>query len=353
MNRFWISQFTFKTWAEAAAKGHGISGFRQLQAPAAQRVQPGDVFLCYMVDGGSEFIGALRARSTVYEDDAPVWSDEVFPVRFLVEPIVTLGVGVPIHDMPGLKMYSTGSWKGKVRRSLNEIDSEDGQAILAALQRRAAESGATLEPSSTQEAPPRRPRFGAANIPRYAGLGIALPLLAGLLVGDVIEWLAFISLVLAVLIIYGLIWPPISLDRGQRRRIYYAYYASSIASLSAVVIIGILGLIGFRGWLWPHPCGQAPVVENVLAPSEITVGQSTDVTLSIHPCSGGPVRSQMLPSHPEDAWVKPGGWQSVKSPQFQYGNTKRRSSQDWVSILFEDEQSNRLAGLVWWVYVNE
>ena len=61
--RYFLDLFTPETWSQFQAHGANISGFRPRQQKAADRVQPGDIFLCYLVRL-SRWCGVLEVTST-------------------------------------------------------------------------------------------------------------------------------------------------------------------------------------------------------------------------------------------------------------------------------------------------
>jgi len=132
---YWLDLFTGNTWREFREAGASVSGFRPRQANIAKRVEPGDVFLCYLT-GVMRWVGAIEVagRST---DTRKIWKEEDFPVRFAVKPLVMLEPehGVPMQELEGrVKFYvdskDRGKFKGIVRSSLNVLDSKDGELIF-------------------------------------------------------------------------------------------------------------------------------------------------------------------------------------------------------------------------------
>ncbi|HEV3334765.1 MAG TPA: hypothetical protein VG096_27445 [Bryobacteraceae bacterium] len=56
---FWLDLFTGTTWSEFRKAGANITGFRERMGTRARRVNPGDLFLCY-VTGIMRWVGALE-----------------------------------------------------------------------------------------------------------------------------------------------------------------------------------------------------------------------------------------------------------------------------------------------------
>src|SRR5215469_7975740 len=95
---YYLDLFTPETWKAFKDHGAKISGFREHQRKSAERVKPGDLFLCYLVRL-SRWCGILQVKSTFFVDTAPIFLDpDPFVVRFRVEPKVVLEVdrSIPI-----------------------------------------------------------------------------------------------------------------------------------------------------------------------------------------------------------------------------------------------------------------
>jgi hypothetical protein len=145
----WLDLFTGTTWREFREAGANISGFRGRQAKIAKRVQPGDIFLCYLT-GVMRWVGALEVAGPT-TDTIQIWKEEDFPVRFSVKPLITLEPvhGVPMEELEGRVTFyvnskDRGRFKGIVRGSLKTIYSKDGKLILSLL--RKAERSPTFRP---------------------------------------------------------------------------------------------------------------------------------------------------------------------------------------------------------------
>ena len=107
-----------------------------------ERVNPGDVFLCYCKGPAMRWVGALRVKGEAFQSDEPVWGftetgEARFPWRFHVEPIVTLD---PASAIPGPEVASQleflkrlKQWGTYLQRSLNRVPDEDGDRLLAML----------------------------------------------------------------------------------------------------------------------------------------------------------------------------------------------------------------------------
>src|SRR4051812_28445060 len=100
---YYLDLFTPETWEAFRAHGGTVSGFRERQRRSADRLKPGDIFLCYLVRL-SRWCGVLEVVSGPTMDATPLFSDpDPFVVRFEVRPRILLEVeqSIPTYD-PGL-----------------------------------------------------------------------------------------------------------------------------------------------------------------------------------------------------------------------------------------------------------
>jgi hypothetical protein len=142
--KYYLDLFTPETWSAFRNYGGTISGFRERQRKTAERIQPGDIFLCYLVRV-SRWCGVLRVNSTAFTDSTPIFSEpDPFIVRFRVTSRVLLDLeqSVPIlnENVWSKLSFTQGVKRGvagwaqhvNVRASLREINAADG-AFLADL----------------------------------------------------------------------------------------------------------------------------------------------------------------------------------------------------------------------------
>jgi hypothetical protein len=85
-------------------------------------------------------VGLLEVTSERFRDETPIYKEEVFPIRFTVNPQTILSPehGVPIEAMAGQLTYfppeaTARQWSGRVRGSPSKYKPEDGEAIAAAI----------------------------------------------------------------------------------------------------------------------------------------------------------------------------------------------------------------------------
>ncbi len=141
---YWLDLFTGKTWEEFLKHGADVSGFRERRRKAAEKVRPGDYFLCYLT-GISRFVGVLEVKSECFFDDKTrIWEGELFPIRFKVDLIHKLDAktAVPVlalRDRLSLFRGLAGKqWSGFFRGSPARFDPHDGEAIAEAIKEAAA-----------------------------------------------------------------------------------------------------------------------------------------------------------------------------------------------------------------------
>ncbi len=137
---YYLNLFSPETWEACRAGGYTLSGFRPRQRTVAQRIKPGDIFLCYLV-GLSRWCGALLVTSEAFDDDAPVFSDpDPFTVRFSVKPLHVFEPeqSIPVFlDELWTKLSLTrdipkgaSGWAVGFRGSLRVLPPEDGKLGL-------------------------------------------------------------------------------------------------------------------------------------------------------------------------------------------------------------------------------
>lgn len=136
---YWLSLFTGTTWQEFLGFDDKVIGFRQTRWKTAQKIEIGDYFLCYLT-GVSRFIGLVEVTSTAFQDDTPLWQDEIFPVRFRCRIILALTpeTAIPVQSLRDrLSMFqnlkSPQAWTGSFRGSPLSWKIQDAEVVIAAL----------------------------------------------------------------------------------------------------------------------------------------------------------------------------------------------------------------------------
>ena len=136
---YYLDLFTPETWNRFRENGKSISGFRIRQKPSADKIKPGDIFLCYLVKV-SRWAGTLEIVSGPFIDDTPIFDDpDPYQLRFTVRPIVTfpLEQAIPI-DAEGLweqlsvtkgieKRVAGWAQHANLRASLRKMEASDGK----------------------------------------------------------------------------------------------------------------------------------------------------------------------------------------------------------------------------------
>jgi hypothetical protein len=96
-----------ETWQGFRAHGASVSGFRERQLATADRIKPGDTFLCY-VARLCRWCGALEIISPAFMDATPIFSDpDPFIVRVtrMVESAMSV---MPPERLIGVQLTGMG-----------------------------------------------------------------------------------------------------------------------------------------------------------------------------------------------------------------------------------------------------
>lgn len=137
--RYWLNLFSAVTWDEFSAHGSDTTGFKETRWRLVQKIQPGDVILCYLT-GISRWIGAFEVTGPPFIDESRIWKSGVFPARVPVRLIHKLRpeTAVPIFALRDrLSIFKNiknpHAWTGRLRGSPTEWLATDGEVILDAL----------------------------------------------------------------------------------------------------------------------------------------------------------------------------------------------------------------------------
>ncbi|MCS6969538.1 MAG: hypothetical protein RMM29_06795 [Planctomycetota bacterium] len=137
---YWLQLFTGTTWDEFRKAGGTTTGFRQRRKPVVEKIQPGDILLCYLT-GVMRWVGALEVLGKSSNTHS-LWCQRDFPICLDVKPLILLNAehGVPMQQLEGQVDFYTGphdagKFKGFVRGSPNLFKRrQDGDLILRKLQ---------------------------------------------------------------------------------------------------------------------------------------------------------------------------------------------------------------------------
>jgi predicted RNA-binding protein len=137
---YYLDLFSPETYEAFTKSERNISGFRTSHSNAADKIQPGDKFICYLTKL-SRWVGILEVQSRSFIDDTPRFYEETDPfvVRFTVVPIAWLPKekAIPIREdiiwntLSFTKDHSKqgSQWTGKLRSSLAKIAPQDGEFL--------------------------------------------------------------------------------------------------------------------------------------------------------------------------------------------------------------------------------
>lgn len=137
---YWLDLFTGATWQEFLEAGADVSGFRESRWNTVQQIKSGDYLICYLT-GISRWIGVLEVVSEAFQDNTPIWKDEIFPCRVRVKLLVGLTpeTAVPIFELRDqLSIFENASsevsWTGHVRGSPTKWKVADAEVVVKAVQ---------------------------------------------------------------------------------------------------------------------------------------------------------------------------------------------------------------------------
>jgi hypothetical protein len=141
---YFIDLFSPETYSAFTRSTQDVSGFHIRHKGTAERIKPGDIFVCY-VTKVSRWCGLLEIIEGPFIDSTPIFlpENDPFVVRFRVRPRLWLPLeqSLPMHEAlvwDGLsftRRLEKGSiaWTGKVRSSLVKLDDKDGKFLADAL----------------------------------------------------------------------------------------------------------------------------------------------------------------------------------------------------------------------------
>lgn len=157
---YFLDLFSPETYEAFKRSSRDVSGFRERQRNAAQRISPGDKLICYLTQV-MRWFGVLEVVSGPFSDNTPIFYPDAdpFTVRFKVRPLILLNVekAVPIYEDAIWRTLSftrehdkgTPTWTGKIRSSLVQLDDADGRFIEDLLARQ--QDDGTLYPVNEDE----------------------------------------------------------------------------------------------------------------------------------------------------------------------------------------------------------
>ena len=137
---YWVNTYTLKTWEEAEKAGGQIAGFRSWSKTLFETVSEGDYFLCYIMKL-KRFVAVQEVVSEAFVDDTRIWTDELFPYRVKVRPILKLDLetALPILELADrlsifANLKSSSAWGVYFQRSPRRWTVEDGEKVVLAME---------------------------------------------------------------------------------------------------------------------------------------------------------------------------------------------------------------------------
>lgn len=137
-----LDLFTLETWEEFLQHGASVTGFREGRWSRVQKIEPGDLLLCYII-GLKRWIGVLEVTGLPFLSAVPpIWASDPFPSRLPVRVVhqLTPETGVPQRElMDRMPMFSTlanpqREWGGHFLGSTCPWPDEDSLVVLAAIE---------------------------------------------------------------------------------------------------------------------------------------------------------------------------------------------------------------------------
>lgn len=154
MPTYHLDLFTLETWEEFLQHGASVTGFREGRWSRVQKIEPGDLLLCYII-GLKRWIGVLEVTGLPFlSAEPPIWASDPFPSRLPVRVVhqLTPETGVPQRELiDRMPMFSTlanpqREWGGHFLGSPCPWPDEDSLVVLAAIEQ--ASSHATDGPGA-------------------------------------------------------------------------------------------------------------------------------------------------------------------------------------------------------------
>jgi predicted RNA-binding protein len=137
---YWVNTYTLKTWEEAKTAGGEIAGFRAWSKTLFETVSEGDCFLCYILKL-KRFVAVQEVLSEAFVDDTPIWTDELFPYRVKVRPILKLDpeTAVPVIELADRlsifdNLKQSSAWGLYFQRSPRRWSVADGEKVVLAME---------------------------------------------------------------------------------------------------------------------------------------------------------------------------------------------------------------------------
>jgi hypothetical protein len=137
MVRYYTNIFSPKTWRIFQEEGANTTAFPLSREPYARKIQPGDIFICYLGEGISRFVGYIEVLSHYRIEDDNIFGQGVFPITFQVKSIVILNGD---KSIPVLKILPKAKREQSIKNakylssiaegSLTEFEPTDAKILI-------------------------------------------------------------------------------------------------------------------------------------------------------------------------------------------------------------------------------
>lgn len=136
---YWLDTFTVHTWQEFLDAGAQISGFHEKRWTTVKQIKRDDYLICYLT-GISRWVGVLEVVSEPFQDNTPIWKEDVYPCSVRVKLLVGLTpeTAVPIYELKEqLSIFEnagSNTWTGNLRGSPRNWKVSDAEVVVMAVQ---------------------------------------------------------------------------------------------------------------------------------------------------------------------------------------------------------------------------
>ncbi len=134
---YYISLFSPATYTAFSRSKKDLSGYSEKCAKKAEKVKPGDRFVCY-VTKVSRIAGLFEVLEGPFRDDSPLYVTEgkdPYPIRFRIRALAwfdDIEKAIPVNDEEvknRVPILREKKWTGIIRQSLMQIPEEAARAI--------------------------------------------------------------------------------------------------------------------------------------------------------------------------------------------------------------------------------
>ena len=138
--RYWLSPFTEREWDLFLRAGAREHGFRDNKWGRIQRIEMGDMLVCYLVAKEPRFFGLLKVTELPYQSSKPIYGYEEYSSRLRVrrvEPMLPPDQGLPVEQLRDQISWLRGDWSSYINWAPQDSEkAAEAAVIVAALRRR-------------------------------------------------------------------------------------------------------------------------------------------------------------------------------------------------------------------------